>query len=116
MVPAMPADAKRLSSLLTLLLAVALGIAIASPAHAQESGAAAIEGTVYDPDGKAVVGVAIAIRNTATGYSRTMTTDQSGHFRATAVPVGVYAVEARNAGFATCTRMASRCRLAKPPR
>jgi len=65
-----------------------------------ESGAAAVEGVVLDPEGRPIAGAAVAVRNETTAYSRNVTTDTSGRFRASAIPVGDYLVEARATGFA----------------
>jgi hypothetical protein len=65
-----------------------------------ESGAAAVEGAIVDPDGKGIPGAAVTIRNVETGYSRSVTTDATGHFRAAAMPVATYVIDAKADGFA----------------
>ena len=70
------------------------------PALAQSgAGAGALGGLVMDPSGAAVKGAEVIIRNEGTGYTRTVTTDASGHFAAGAMPIGTYAVEAAAPGF-----------------
>lgn len=65
-----------------------------------ESGAAAVEGVVLDPEGRPIAGAAVTVRNETTAYRRSVTTDTSGLFRAAAIPVGDYLVETRATGFA----------------
>ena len=69
--------------------------------HAQsDSGAAAVAGTVVDPDGRGVANAPIAIRHAETGYERATATDGTGRFQASGLPVGTYEVEATASGFA----------------
>src|SRR5436309_12529707 len=87
--------------LFTLWLVLLLSVST-TELHAQPGpGAAAVEGTVLDPDGRAVVNAAVVVRNDATGYTRALVTDATGHFVALALPVGVYSLEASAPGFAT---------------
>ncbi|MGH9800034.1 MAG: carboxypeptidase regulatory-like domain-containing protein, partial [Blastocatellia bacterium] len=69
-----------------------------------ESGSAAIEGTITDPNGQAISGAAVTVRNQETGYTRRLTTDARGQFIASVMPVGVYSIEATANGFATIKR------------
>src|SRR6185369_18088380 len=62
---------------------------------------AALEGVVSDPSGKAVAAADIAIRETQTGFQRTLKTNAEGAFRASALPVGLYSLEATSTGFGT---------------
>jgi hypothetical protein len=68
-----------------------------SAAHAQSD--ASISGLVSDSSGGAVVGAAIEIRNTETGAKRSATTDESGRFNASSLPVGAYEIKVEKAGF-----------------
>src|SRR3954451_19886293 len=75
--------------------------AAASPAAAQSvSGAAAIEGSVVDPDNRAVVAALVMIVSSETGYERAVFTDARGRYFATAMPVGSYEVDVSAKGFA----------------
>src|SRR5207248_128696 len=75
--------------------------AIAAPAAAQSgSGVAAIEGTVLDPDARAVVGAVVIVISSETGYERVLSTDGRGRYFATAMPVGSYEIEVSAPGFA----------------
>ena len=73
-----------------------------------------IEGTVRDPNGAVVPGVEVTISSGGTtegarqdatiGFTRTLTTDQEGFFRALEVPPGFYTVTtAPVSGFGTAT-------------
>ncbi len=62
---------------------------------------AALQGTVLDPQGAAVAGAKVAVRNLATGLERTAETDSSGSFSIPALPPGTYRVEIRRDGFQT---------------
>src|SRR5579872_766096 len=74
--------------------------AFTSLAGAQSGDAkAALEGTILDPDGKAVVGAAVVIRNEATGDIITTSTDGNGRFAAARLPQGAYAIEVFVPGF-----------------
>lgn len=81
--------------LLFVLLVIGLTAAAPVPAFAQsESGAAGVEGRVVDATGKFLAAVPVVLRNTATGYTRAVTTDANGRFAVLALPVGTYTIEA----------------------
>jgi iron complex outermembrane receptor protein len=85
-----------------LALCFAFFLSALSPAlHAQS--AAGVEGTVLDPDSKAVVNAAVLIRNEASGAIATASTDGRGHFAAS-VAAGSYAVEVFVPGFEAVRR------------
>ena len=58
-----------------------------------------ITGTVHDPNGAAVFGATVQVRQIETGATRTLTTAQDGRFFAPSVPVGHYAVSVSQEGF-----------------
>ena len=66
---------------------------------AQSPAGASIEGTVLDPDGRAVVDAAIVVRNEVTGEIRTTVTDGSGHFSVVNMPAGAETIEVAVPGF-----------------
>ncbi len=70
-------------------------------AIAQVAQVGAITGTVKDPTGSVLPGVAIEAKNEEKGLVRTATTDSSGLFRIPAVPLGPYTITATLAGFET---------------
>src|SRR6516162_6196056 len=63
-----------------------------------------IEGTVTDPSGAVVPGVAVRIQHLATAASLSTTTNGRGFFWFPAVPVGIYELVAEKSGFATLTQ------------
>jgi hypothetical protein len=60
---------------------------------------ATIYGTVTDPGGAVIPGVAVTITQTATGAARELTTDDSGNYVGVQLPVGSFTVRARATGF-----------------
>ena len=58
-----------------------------------------IHGTVHDSSGAAVPNTAIRVKQTETGTARTATTDQSGSYVLTNLPIGPYQLEASKDGF-----------------
>lgn len=63
-----------------------------------------IEGTVYDPNGSPLPGVAVTLKNTATNYEQSLTTNREGRFRGLLLPPGPYRVTVAVQGFATLVR------------
>lgn len=59
-----------------------------------------VVGTVYDPKAAVVPGAKVAIRNVGTGFSRQLTTDPQGGYRAVLLDPGTYEISAESAGFA----------------
>src|SRR5215469_4845545 len=94
----------RWSSTRNLAVAISVWFAIllcALSAIAQVSRVAGtLEGTVRDSSGAAILGCRVSLRNTSTGQSRTVTTDDQGFFRAEQLAVGAYEVGVQQAGFA----------------
>ena len=66
---------------LVVLLAVLIP---ASPSFAQSTGA--IQGLVTDSQGGILPGVAVTVRNTATGIDRVIPTDPAGRYLAASLP------------------------------
>lgn len=69
-----------------------------------ESGSAAIEGTITDPNAQSISGATVTVRNQETGYTRRLMTNMRGQFIASVMPVGAYVVEATANGFAIVRR------------
>ena len=63
------------------------------------SQAQSINGTVLDPTGAVVVGASVQIHNPVSGYNRSTTTDTSGHFSFTNVPLNPYHLTVKATGF-----------------
>src|ERR1700719_2969167 len=69
---------------------------------AQGGATGAITGTVQDASGAVVSGAKVDIVSEATGQvERHLTTDSSGIFNATLLPVGSYSLQVSASGFAT---------------
>ena len=86
--------------LFPLLLVIAFA---ADVAGAQGTGVT-LQGTVRDAQGGVLPGVSVVIRNTETGVSRTVLTDEHGFYRAAALPPGPYETQAELSGFVRYTR------------
>src|SRR5579863_1594821 len=84
---------KLMASSLFLVLFTATGFA-------QGGATGAIGGVVQDASGAVIANAKVSVRNEATSeVLREMTTDTSGLFTATLLPVGTYTVEVSAAGF-----------------
>src|SRR2546428_10474688 len=83
-----------------LLLAL---LAVAPPARAQAT-TGTISGTVTDESKAVLPGVTVLVRNTETGATRTLITDERGGFRALNLTPGIYSVAAELQGFASARR------------
>jgi hypothetical protein len=76
-----------------------LALLVSAPSYAQTI-TATLEGRVTDPSGRDVPQAKVTITNTATGYSRSDATSDSGEYRIPLLPVGEYTVTVEKAGFA----------------
>src|SRR5262245_20641766 len=65
---------------------------------------AAISGKVEDASGAAVGGATVTVKNVETGVSRTVTTDETGTYRALSLSVGQQEVRAEKPGFRSAVR------------
>ncbi len=81
------------------LTLITMSLAPLSLAAQQPTGA--IEGTVSDPQGAVVSGATVTVKNTATGFSRTDTTNDSGRYSFAQLPPGLYEVKVVGSGFKT---------------
>jgi len=82
-----------------------IGLALALPCLAgAQAITGTIEGVVRDPDGAGLAGVRVALTNTATSYTSTVTSDSAGRFRGLLLPPGPYRVTASLDGFSTLVR------------
>jgi hypothetical protein len=77
--------------------ASALILVGAAPAPAQST--ATLQGTVTDAQNAAIPGATVVVRNTATGGTRTITTDRTGNYVAASLPPGPYRVDVKLEGF-----------------
>ncbi len=87
---------------------LALLLAAASPhsfLHAQsQSINGSIRGLITDPSGAPTAGASVTVKNTDTGFTRTVATDNGGLYVAPALPLGTYSVTATSPGFAPYTQ------------
>ena len=91
---------KHTHQVLRLLLVSILLFFYCAAVNAQ-SGGSGISGFVYDESSKAIDGATIAVKNTATGFSTTTTTDKKGYFTLRDLPVGPYNIEISAVGTQT---------------
>jgi hypothetical protein len=73
----------------------------ASVVSAQSGNSAAINGTVVDPTGAAVVNAIVELQNPVSGFDRTTNTDTTGSFTFTNVPFNPYHMTVIAPGFAS---------------
>jgi hypothetical protein len=82
---------------------VLLVIFIAVSSWGQTS-TATIFGTAADASGASIVGAQVTATNSATGVSRTVTSNDSGNYTIPFLPVGTYVLDAKKNGFQTFAR------------
>lgn len=84
----------------TLLLAVFSSLLFTASALGQAQVATAdLSGTVTDPNGAVVAGATVTARNSATGISRTVTSNASGEYQLIGLPPGEYEISAEATNF-----------------
>src|SRR5712692_9823798 len=76
----------------------------APPALHAQATTGTIYGTVADESKSILPGVTIQVRNVENGATRSLVTDESGHYRALGLPPGLYSVAADLPGFAPAKR------------
>src|SRR5260370_10062104 len=82
-----------------LVLCVGLArLLFPAPGQAQVS-TADIVGAVLDPTGAVLPGVKITATNSATGFTRVATSNESGSFLISLLPIGRYSLKAETKGF-----------------
>src|SRR5882672_10178661 len=89
----------RKSLTILVLLAVAVSLLVTAQVSFGQEVTAAIVGTVTDPSGAPVSGVAITASDTQRGTKWTSATNESGGYVIPRVPIGNYKVEAEANGF-----------------
>ncbi|MEZ5307777.1 MAG: TonB-dependent receptor [Pyrinomonadaceae bacterium] len=86
---------------LFLSFVVLMLLAAATPIIGQsQATTGVIQGTVYDQNGAVVPGASITLRNTGTGFERSLVSNSDGVFTAPLLPLGDYTVTASGSGFA----------------
>src|SRR5215467_9524992 len=63
-----------------------------------------IEGIVNDPSGRALAGAQVSVTNLGTNFTRALTSDSEGRFRALLLPLGPYKVTVKATNFGTLVR------------
>ena len=86
----------------SLLIAMAALVVFASVVAAQVTGGA-VTGTVLDPDGSAVVGATVSLKDKSRGLDFTTQTTGAGSYQFTNVPTGTYTMTVTATGFAEST-------------
>jgi hypothetical protein len=86
-------------SLVTVITAMFVIIVACGDVWAQAT--AEISGTVTDPTGAVLPGVAVTVTQTDTGITRETVTNETGAFILTNLPIGPYRLEAALQGFST---------------
>ena len=92
------------------VLAIALLLLVPALALAQsQANTGVIEGTVSDPTGAAIPGATVAVKNTATNFERTLTTDADGRFRGAAAAARPLPGDRRAQGLRDARARGARC-------
>src|SRR6202008_145587 len=95
-----PSKEGSMSSVRFLAVLLLLSLSLSSVAFAQGGATGAISGVVQDASGAVIAGAQVSIINEATGeVVRQTTTDSSGAFTTSLLPVGAYTVEVSAKGF-----------------
>ena len=81
-----------------ILFAMVLAAGASHEAVAQIT-AATLSGTVKDETGSVLPGVTVEVRNADTGLSRSIVTDQNGHYTIPGLAPGPYVVRGQSPGF-----------------
>src|SRR5258708_6559578 len=87
----------RLATALTI--APSMLFTFAPPAGAQAVAVAEVAGLVSDPSGQAILGAAVRMTETDKNQVRTTTTDATGRYVLSNLPVGAYRLEVTSPGF-----------------
>jgi hypothetical protein len=88
----------RLRQLLAACLLVLTPLALPESASAQAV-TGTIIGTVADATGAVLPGVSVTVKQTETGFTRTLTSDSNGEYTAASIPTGTYTVTGEISGF-----------------
>src|SRR5690349_15828730 len=86
------------------LVGVLLGLALFGGFAAAQTVTGTISGTVQDSSGNVVAGAVVTLINEGTRDARTLTTNEAGDFRFTAVLPGNYTVKVEAKGFSSFER------------
>lgn len=90
--------------MLRALTAVCLLVLLLPIAGLAQAGNGQIQGVCRDPEGAAIPGVMVTIRQIETGTERVLKTDETGRFSAPFLSVGTYSIQAEFAGMTPLSR------------
>ncbi len=90
-------------SLVISALLACVTILAATPRSSGQVSTVNLSGTVLDPQNLAVTDAKITVKNSNTGFERTVTTDTHGRYELVGLPPGVYSLSVEAQGFATLT-------------
>ncbi|HKY30855.1 MAG TPA: carboxypeptidase regulatory-like domain-containing protein [Pyrinomonadaceae bacterium] len=90
----------KLNQLLTSLFC-GVFLSIAAVTISAQTSRGTVSGNVTDPNGAVVAGAEVELKNSATNYVRTVTTNDSGIYRFDAVDLGTYELTIKAKGFKT---------------
>ena len=91
-----------LAGLATVAVPMSIGVATSlapTIASAQDYSSGSLVGTVRDTSGAPLGGATVVVKSLEQGFTRTVTTDDSGQFRIPLVPIGGYSVAISKEGF-----------------
>jgi hypothetical protein len=93
----------RIANCLICLVSIYLfSLAAAWPQSQANTGS--IEGVISDPSSRVIPGATVTVLNTDTNFSRKLTTDNEGRFRAPLLPLGSYRITVTAPSFGTLVR------------
>ncbi len=88
-----------MSNVIRLLALLCFSAALVVALQAQTTTVGNLSGTVRDPQGAAVASAEVTISDQTTGKSRTVTTDDNGHYSAPSLPAASYTISATASNF-----------------
>ena len=97
--------------LLAVIMASLLALAPFTTVYGQQAATATIEGVITDPNGAVVPQAKVTAKNTETGFTREISTDDSGVYRLPLLPPGTYDLTVTAANFAELKRSTIRLQV-----
>src|SRR5579864_1625408 len=85
------------SRVVGLLVGICLAFSVLASA---QSATTSLRGTIYDPNGAAIVGATVTLLNPATGFSQTTKTGTQGSYQFLEIPPATYDLTVNAPGFA----------------
>ncbi|MDQ3749730.1 MAG: TonB-dependent receptor [Acidobacteriota bacterium] len=84
----------------SIVVALFLGLSVVAQS---QSTTGLIQGNVVDQNGAVIQGATVIVKNTETGFERTVTSNSDGFFSAPLLPLGKYQVTVESSGFSRTT-------------